>query len=273
MVMATKTADARRKALLLCMMLAAGIGPAIAQQPEPAPQAAATQRSAAELFDGLRYDMLQSAAGTWSQLTPDVRRKFDALVLIMDDVTGSSPDRRAVFLKEFLSASAPLIEQLTGHPCRLGLLTLRTAALLELKRTEAARTAARQLLDEGAVYSEGVSVRRLMAILERKGWLVVSPEVLAKTPKNEEPVAVYRVAPAYPSAAQALNLDGRVRVKFTIAADGSVKDAKVAGGSCSVFDEAALTAVSQWRYKPARRNGVISETAGVSVVVSFRLEG
>jgi TonB family protein len=273
MVMATNTAFARRNALLLCMMLAAGIGPAIAQQPEPAPQAAATQRLAAELFDGLRYDMLQSAAGTWSQLAPDVRRKFDALVLIMDDVTGASPDRRAVFLKEFLSASAPLIDQLTGHPCRLGLLTLRTAALLELKRTEAARMAARQLLEEGAIYSEGASVRRLMAMLERKGWLVVSPEVLAKTPRNEEPVAVYRVSPAYPSAAQALNLDGRVRVKFTIAADGTVKDAKVAGGSCSVFDEAALAAVSQWRYKPARRNGVVSETAGLSVVVSFRLEG
>jgi hypothetical protein len=178
MVMATNTAFARRNALLLCMMLAAGIGPAIAQQPEPAPQAAATQRLAAELFDGLRYDMLQSAAGTWSQLAPDVRRKFDALVLIMDDVTGASPDRRAVFLKEFLSASAPLIDQLTGHPCRLGLLTLRTAALLELKRSEAARMAARQLLEEGAIYSEGASVRRLMAMLERKGWLVVSPEVL-----------------------------------------------------------------------------------------------
>jgi TonB family protein len=273
MVMATNTAFARCKALLLCMMFAAGIGPAVAQQAEPAPQVSAAQRSAAELFDGLRYDMLQSATGTWSQLAPDVRRKFDALVLIMDDVTATSADRRAVYLKEFLSASAPLIDQLTGHPCRLGLLTLRTAALLELKRTDAARTAAQRLLDEGAAYSEGASVRRLMAMLERKGWLAVSPEMPVKTARNEEPVAVYRVAPAYPTAAQALNLDGRVRVKFTIAADGRVKDAKVAGGSCSVFDDAALAAVSQWRYKPARRNGLVSETADVSVLVSFKLEG
>lgn len=255
------------------MMLAAGIGTATAQTPQPAPQVPAAQRSAAELFDGLRYDMLQSAAGTWSKLAPDTRRKFDALVLIMDDVTATSADRRAGYLKEFLTASAPLINELTGHPCRLGLLTLQTAALLELKRMEAARTLARQLLDEGATYSEGVSVRRLMAMLERKGWLVASPESLAKAARNEEPVVVYRVSPAYPTAAQALNLDGRVRVKFTIAADGTVKDAKVADGSCSVFDDAALAAVSQWRYKPALRNGVASELPGKSVVVAFKLEG
>jgi protein TonB len=47
-----------------------------------------------------------------------------------------------------------------------------------------------------------------------------------------------------------------VDVEFTVAENGKVKDASVHANSIpGVFEDAALKAVSQWRYKPVLRDG------------------
>ena len=68
-------------------------------------------------------------------------------------------------------------------------------------------------------------------------------------------------------AARAANVKGVVIVEIGVAVDGTVTKARVLR-SIPLLDDAALTAVRQWRYEPARRNGQAIEathTEGVYV--------
>ena len=63
------------------------------------------------------------------------------------------------------------------------------------------------------------------------------------------------VQPIYPMRAEKNKIEGWVDVEFTVAENGKVKDASVRGVSIAgVFEESALKAVSQWRYKPVLRD-------------------
>jgi TonB family protein len=63
------------------------------------------------------------------------------------------------------------------------------------------------------------------------------------------------VQPIYPVRAEKNKIEGWVDVEFTVAEDGKVKDASVRAVSVAgVFEESALKAVSQWRYKPVLRD-------------------
>jgi TonB family protein len=66
------------------------------------------------------------------------------------------------------------------------------------------------------------------------------------------------VQPIYPHRAESGRTEGWVDVEFTVAETGKVKDVSVRATSIpGVFEEAAVKAVSQWRYKPVTRDGRI----------------
>lgn len=78
----------------------------------------------------------------------------------------------------------------------------------------------------------------------------------APPPSGTEIVAhpIYQPQPAYPQRALEQEREGSVRVRITIAADGSVSDAVVIAASPSGwFERAALDAVRTWRYQPPGR--------------------
>jgi TonB family protein len=63
------------------------------------------------------------------------------------------------------------------------------------------------------------------------------------------------VQPTYPTKAVNGKIEGWVDIEFTVAETGKVKDVSVRGSSTpGVFEEAAIKAVSQWRYKPVVRD-------------------
>jgi len=63
------------------------------------------------------------------------------------------------------------------------------------------------------------------------------------------------VQPIYPMRAASGKIEGWVDVEFTVAETGKVKDVGVrAASNPGVFDDAAIKAVSQWRYKPFLRD-------------------
>jgi TonB family protein len=63
------------------------------------------------------------------------------------------------------------------------------------------------------------------------------------------------VQPIYPSKAEGKKLEGWVDVEFTVTETGKVQDVAVRAASVpGVFDEAAVKAVSQWRYQPILRD-------------------
>ena len=81
-----------------------------------------------------------------------------------------------------------------------------------------------------------------------------------------------KVNPIYPTRAVSHGIEGWVRIEFTIQADGSVADAVVVQAMPeAIFDDAALTAVTQWQFKPKMINGVaVQQRAGQQL--QFKLD-
>jgi TonB family protein len=62
---------------------------------------------------------------------------------------------------------------------------------------------------------------------------------------------VKSVQPVYPKKAEQSGIEGWVDIEFTVAESGQVKDIAVRNASPpGVFDQAAIGALAQWRYKP-----------------------
>lgn len=71
-----------------------------------------------------------------------------------------------------------------------------------------------------------------------------------------ELVPLVRVPPSYPRRAARRQVEGFVKVEFTIAKDGSVQNPSVIDSAPSrIFDRAALQAIVQWKFKPRTRAG------------------
>ena len=84
----------------------------------------------------------------------------------------------------------------------------------------------------------------------------------------ELPIVLARVAPTYPKAAREAGVEGTVMVNARVGRDGHVVDAKIAE-SIGLLDIAALSAVRQWTFKPAKAADGQPVEATVRVPVTF----
>jgi protein TonB len=69
-----------------------------------------------------------------------------------------------------------------------------------------------------------------------------------------EGLLLRKVVPVYPQLARAMRQEGTVILAATIAKDGTIANLRVVSGP-PVLRQAALDAVSQWRYRPYLLNG------------------
>jgi TonB family protein len=68
------------------------------------------------------------------------------------------------------------------------------------------------------------------------------------------------VEPTYPREAKANNVNGWVDLEFTVTPQGTINDIHVTGSQpASVFDIAAVEALTRWRFEPVQRDGVAVE--------------
>ncbi|MCY3682591.1 MAG: M56 family metallopeptidase [Gemmatimonadetes bacterium] len=84
-----------------------------------------------------------------------------------------------------------------------------------------------------------------------------------------KPKVLHAVKPVHPKEALRDSLEGKVFLKFMVNLDGSVSDVRVLRGT-EVFRQAAIDAVSQFRFKPAEHNGK-PVAVWMTQPVSFRL--
>ena len=70
----------------------------------------------------------------------------------------------------------------------------------------------------------------------------------------EEPVPLLRVQPEYPEMARRAHIEGVVVLQAVIGTDGRVESVRSLA-SVPLLEEAAVKAVRQWRYLPARQRG------------------
>jgi protein TonB len=69
-------------------------------------------------------------------------------------------------------------------------------------------------------------------------------------------VAITRIKPAYPPRAASRHIEGWVKIEFTVTPSGAVTSPSVVSASPpGIFDEAALNAIRQWKFKPRTVNG------------------
>jgi protein TonB len=85
----------------------------------------------------------------------------------------------------------------------------------------------------------------------------------------DRPRKIKDVRPIYPIPARLAQVVGNVLIEATIGPDGKVQHTRVIR-SIEALDQAALDAVRQWEYEPARVNGVPVAVIMV-IIVSFAL--
>jgi periplasmic protein TonB len=103
--------------------------------------------------------------------------------------------------------------------------------------------------------------------------LISSPAVTPAPPiavparqsgKFDAPQLMTRKDPVYPQVARTSGISGPVELQFTITAQGAVRDISVLKGN-ALLVRAAVEALQQWRYQPARLNGIAVETQSTTV--------
>ena len=109
----------------------------------------------------------------------------------------------------------------------------------------------------------------MISVSLKRGWvmglllaaLALAPSAWAQTEMTRK--AKSKVAPEYPQLARRMNITGVVKLQVTVAANGSIKNAKVVGGH-PILVNSAMDAIKKWRYEPANE-----ETTGI---VEFRFD-
>jgi len=93
--------------------------------------------------------------------------------------------------------------------------------------------------------------------------------VQRSAPVGENPLErIEYVAPKFPSSVRNRGITGWVELEFTVLEDGSTTNVVVTNSAPRrTFDNAAMTAVGQWRYKPvvARDGKVVEQRAAVRI--------
>lgn len=87
---------------------------------------------------------------------------------------------------------------------------------------------------------------------------------------DRPPEPVLQPAPVFPFNLKREAITGQVRVEFVVDTEGRVRNAFVIETTHPGFDEAALTGVSRWRFRPGYKNGRKVNTR-MQVPILFRI--
>ncbi len=110
---------------------------------------------------------------------------------------------------------------------------------------------------------------RLLLCLAAFTWLSSSP---AQTADGTAASLVERVAPIYPRPARLTQTEGWVLVGYSVTEAGRTDDIHVLDASIEdVFDQAAISAIRQYRYEPATFLGEAVSQGGLSQRIFFIL--
>ena len=81
---------------------------------------------------------------------------------------------------------------------------------------------------------------------------------------------IHRVEPVYPPLAKQTHREGRVELRAIIGTDGRIRSLQIVAGD-PLFEQSAVEAVQQWRYKPTILNGQPVEI-DTSIMVIYSMQ-
>ena len=172
---------------------------------------------------------------------------------------------------DLLRADAPQFEGLADTRTLLATRALaESRAAMGANNLDRADTFARAAAEAGAPAAEVADLNAKimsMRVVRPAAVQATEPDVL---PENKLRRTAF-MAPAYPNRARERGTEGWVDLEFTVAKDGTTRDAMVrAAEPAETFDRAALDAVKRWRYEPRVVNGKVIEQR-VETRLRFRL--
>jgi len=104
-------------------------------------------------------------------------------------------------------------------------------------------------------------------------WPLASVRLSAQEPGAagfQAPRVIHRVNTAYPKGAKLRKIEGAVELAVDVSAEGTPDQVRVSRGVDPDLDQAAVEAVQQWRWEPARKDGE-PVSAATTVTINFSL--
>lgn len=91
----------------------------------------------------------------------------------------------------------------------------------------------------------------LLSLLTMTFIIAWQSPVMAAAQAKEDARPIVRVNPSYPAAAAQQGIEGQVVMRFSVTTDGKVENIEIINAKpVGIFNEAAKTALSKWRYEP-----------------------
>ena len=94
-----------------------------------------------------------------------------------------------------------------------------------------------------------------------------SAALRAESAFDEAPTPIRTQAPAYPEGLRRDGVSGMVSISATVDENGNVTQTAVAKSTRAEFEQPALAAVAQWKFKPAKKAG---QAVAVAIVLPVR---
>jgi TonB family protein len=130
-----------------------------------------------------------------------------------------------------------------------GRLVAKARRALSLEQYDAVRSWLEEASGVGFASPESNSVRHDLDVA------VAARQFRSNVVAAGDLTLVKSVKPVYPKKANLSKIQGWVELDFTVTESGDVKDIAVHAASApGVFEEAAISALSQWRYRPSLRD-------------------
>jgi TonB family protein len=116
-------------------------------------------------------------------------------------------------------------------------------------------------------------MRKLMRSVRVSSVLLLL--LLTACASNSRPLQLLNgQGPIYPPDAKAAGLEGKVVIRYDVNVEGRVVNARVFEAvPPGIFDEAALNAVTSWRFNAPIVNGQVRSALNRESTVAFRLDG
>ena len=84
---------------------------------------------------------------------------------------------------------------------------------------------------------------------------------------------IFRAPPIFPRRALERGICGWVELSYTVTSAGTVADVIMVKSSSSMFERNAVKAAQKYKYKPRQVGGKAVDVEGVSILISFEVEG
>ncbi len=186
----------------------------------------------------------EADADAWAELLKSATERLQQDRLIEPD--NDSAKYYLVTLRGLDPGNAGLTAAMQDLGTRL---VAKARLALGLEQYEAARS----WLGEAAAI--GFASPELRSVLHDLDAAAARQQFLANVVAASDLTLVKSVKPVYPPKANLSKIQGWVELDFTVAESGAVKDIAVHAASApGVFEDAAISALSQWRYKPVVRD-------------------